>query len=162
MNTIIKLLTILAIAFSIVVFFGCEKKTKTPEVKEQTIQETEKEQEVVEEETEPEPEEPIIQIPDLLGQWTGKFDARNTVLNITEQTDSTFKGKITISYREVINQEVEGTISPSTMRMTMKDMLHSRFRGRYAGRLSEDGKTFSGTFTMDLDKSQFSFNLTKK
>lgn len=162
MNTIIKLLTILAIAFSIVVFFGCEKKTETPEVKEQTIQETEKEQEVVEEETEPEPEEPIVQIPDLLGQWTGKFDARNTVLNITEQTDSTFKGKITISYREVINQEVEGTISPSTMRMTMKDMLHSRFRGRYAGRLSEDGKTFSGTFTMDLDKSQFSFNLTKK
>lgn len=162
MNTIIKLLTILAIAFSIVVFFGCEKKTETPEVKEQTIQETEKEQEVVEEETEPEPEEPIVQIPDLLGQWTGKFDARNTVLNITEQTDSTFKGKITISYREVINQEVEGTISPSTMRMTMKDMLHSRFRGRYAGRLSEDGKTFSGTFTTDLDKSQFSFNLTKK
>lgn len=162
MNTIIKLLTILAIAFSIIVFFGCEKKTETPEVKEETTQQSEQEQEVVEEETEPEPEEPLVQIPDLLGQWTGKFDARNTVLNITEQTDSTFKGKITISYREVINQEVEGTISPSTMRMTMKDMLHSRFRGRYAGRLSDDGKTFSGTFTMDLDKSQFSFNLTKK
>lgn len=162
MNTIIKLLTILAIAFSIVVFFGCEKKTETPEVKEETTQQSEQEQEVVEEETKPEPEEPLVQIPDLLGQWTGKFDARNTVLNITEQTDSTFKGKITISYREVINQEVEGTISPSTMRITMKDMLHSRFRGRYAGRLSEDGKTFSGTFTMDLDKSQFSFNLTKK
>jgi len=162
MNTLIKLLTILAIAFSIIVFFGCEKKTETPEVKEETTQQSEQEQEVVEEETEPEPEEPLVQIPDLLGQWTGKFDARNTVLNITEQTDSTFKGKITISYREVINQEVEGTISPSTMRMTMKDMLHSRFRGRYAGRLSDDGKTFSGTFTMDLDKSQFSFNLTKK
>lgn len=162
MNTLIKLLTILAIAFSIIVFFGCEKKTETPEVKEETTQQSEQEQEVVEDETKPEPEEPLVQIPDLLGQWTGKFDARNTVLNITEQTDSTFKGKITISYREVINQEVEGTISPSTMRMTMKDMLHSRFRGRYAGRLSDDGKTFSGTFTMDLDKSQFSFNLTKK
>ncbi len=164
MHRLTKFLAIILISLGIIVFFGCEKKTETPEIKEDTMQETEQqsEQEVVEETTEPEPEEPVVQIPDLLGQWTGKFDARNTVLNITEQTDSTFKGKITISYREVINQEVEGTISPSTMRMTMKDMLHSRFRGRYAGKLSDDGKTFSGTFTMDLDKSQFSFNLTKK
>jgi predicted membrane protein len=161
MNLTIKILVILAFTIALFAFIGCEKKTETPEVKEETTQEEPAKIEETPEEVN-EPEVPVVQIPDLTGQWTGKFDARNTVLNITEQTDSTFKGKITISYREVINQEVEGTISPSTMRMTMKDLLHSRFRGRYSGKLSEDGKNYSGTFTMDLDKSQFSFNLTKK
>jgi predicted membrane protein len=161
MTSTIKVLIIFTFILALFAFIGCEKKTDTPEVKEETTQEEPaKIEETPEEVTEP--EVPVVQIPDLTGQWTGKFDARNTVLNITEQTDSTFKGKITISYRDVINQEVEGTISPSTMSMTMKDLLHSRFRGRYSGTLSEDGKNYSGTFTMDLDKSQFSFNLNKK
>lgn len=161
MTSTIKVLIIFTFILALFAFIGCEKKTDTPKVKEETTQEEPaKIEETPEEVTEP--EVPVVQIPDLMGQWTGKFDARNTVLNITEQTDSTFKGKITISYREVINQEVEGTISPSTMRMTMKDLLHSRFRGRYSGTLSKDGKNYSGTFTMDLDKSQFSFNLNKK
>lgn len=161
MNSTIKVLIFLAVIFALFTFIGCEKKSDAPELKEETTQEEPaKIEETPEEITEP--EVPVVKIPDLKGQWTGKFDARNTVLNITEQTDSTFKGRITISYREVSNQEVEGTISPSTMRMTMKDMLHSRFRGRYSGTLSGDGKNYSGTFTMDLDKSQFSFNLNKK
>ena len=161
MNSLFKILMILALSITLLAIIGCEKKTDTPEVKEETTQEEPAQIEETPEEV-TEPVVPVVQIPDLMGQWTGKFDARNTVLNITEQTDSTFKGRITISYREVSNQEVEGTISPSTMRMTMKDLLHSRFRGRYSGKLSEDGKNYSGTFTMDLDKSQFSFNLTKK
>lgn len=161
MNSLSKILMILALSITLLAIIACEKKTDTPEVKEESIQEEPAQIEETPEEV-TEPEVPVVQIPDLMGQWTGKFDARNTILNITEQTDSTFKGRITISYREVINQDVEGTISPSTMRMTMKDMLHSRFRGRYSGKLSEDGKNYSGTFTMDVDKSQFSFNLTKK
>lgn len=161
MNSLFKILMILALSITLLAIIGCEKKTDTSEVKEETTQEEPAQIEETPEEV-TEPVVPVVQIPDLMGQWTGKFDARNTVLNITEQTDSTFKGRITISYREVSNQEVEGTISPSTMRMTMKDLLHSRFRGRYSGKLSEDGKNYSGTFTMDLDKSQFSFNLTKK
>ena len=160
MNSLLKQFLILTIAVFLLAFIGCEKKTETPEGTQETI--VESESAPVEETTEPEVEEPVVQIPDLKGQWTGKFDARNTVLNITEQTDSTFKGRITISYREVINQDVAGTISPSTMRITMRDLLHSRFKGRYSGKLSEDGKNYSGTFTMDLDKSQFSFNLNKK
>lgn len=160
MNSLIKQFLILTIAVFLLAFIGCEKKTETPEGTQETT--VESESAPVEEATEPEVEEPVVQIPDLKGQWTGKFDARNTVLNITEQTDSTFKGRITISYREVINQDVAGTISPSTMRITMRDLLHSRFKGRYSGKLSEDGKNYSGTFTMDLDKSQFSFNLNKK
>lgn len=161
MNSLFKILMILAFSITMLAIIGCEKKTDTPEVKEESSQEEQSQIEETPEEI-TEPEVPVVQIPDLMGQWTGKFDARNTVLNITEQTDSTFKGRITISYREVINQDVEGTISPSTMRMTMKDLLHSRFRGNYSGKLSEDGKNFSGTFTMDVDKSQFSFNLSKK
>lgn len=161
MNSLSKILMILALSITLLAIIACEKKTDTPEVKEESIQEEPAQIEETPEEV-TEPEVPVVQIPDLMGQWKGKFDARNTILNITEQTDSTFKGRITISYREVINQDVEGTISPSTMRMTMKDMLHSRFRGRYSGKLSEDGKNYSGTFTMDVDKSQFSFNLTKK
>lgn len=161
MNSLFKILIILALSITLLAIVGCEKKSDAPEVKEETTQEEPaKIEETPEEVTEP--EVPVVQIPELMGQWTGKFDARNTVLNITEQTDSSFKGKITISYREVINQEVEGTISPSTMRMNMRDLLHSRYKGRYSGKLSEDGKTYSGTFTMDVDKTQFSFNLNKK
>jgi hypothetical protein len=111
---------------------------------------------------EPVVEEIVTVIPDLKGKWTGTFDKRSTVLNITEQTDSSFSGKISISYREAINQEVRGTISPTTSKMLMKDQLHSRYRGKYGGKLSEDGKNFSGTFTMDLDGSKLSFNLYKK
>lgn len=163
MNSFNKQLLLIAVVFSLLVFLGCEKKTETPEGTQETTIESEPAPiETPEDTTEAVVEEEMVQIPDLKGQWTGKFDARNTVLNITEQTDSTFKGRITISYREVINQEVEGTISPSTMRMTMRDLLHSRFRGRYAGTLSEDGTSYSGTFTMDLDKSQFAFSLKKK
>jgi len=164
MNSLIKQFLILTIAIFLLAFIGCEKKTETPEGTQETTVESESApvEETPEEITEPEVEEPVVQIPDLKGQWIGKFDARSTVLNITEQTDSTFKGRITISYREVINQDVAGTISPSTMRITMRDLLHSRYKGRYSGKLSEDGKNYSGTFTMDVDKTQLSFNLNKK
>jgi len=107
-------------------------------------------------------DEMMVSIPDVKGTWTGTFDKRATSLKITEQTDSSFSGKITINYREVINQEVKGMVHPSSMKITMADQLHSRYRGKYSGTLSEDGKTFSGTFTMDLDGTKFSYNLTKK
>ena len=112
-------------------------------------------------ESEPEGEAKVT-IPEIMGTWTGTFDKRATTLKITEQTDSSFTGKITINYREVINQEVKGTIHPLSKEITMTDQLHSRYRGKYKGTLSEDGKTYSGTFTMDLDGKQFSFNLIKK
>lgn len=101
-------------------------------------------------------------IPDITGKWTGTFDKRSTVLEITGQTDSSFTGKITISYREVINQQVNGSFSPTNMKMSMSDQLHSRYRGKYNGVLSENFNNFSGTFTMATDNSQFAFNLNKK
>lgn len=160
MNSFIKYSLFFAVVFTLTIFLGCEKKTDQPEVKQETNLEPEQLPE--EETTETEVEESAIFIPDLKGTWTGKFDNRTTVLNINEQTDSTFSGKITISYRETINQEVSGTISPTTMKINMKDLLHSRYRGTYSGNLSEDGKTYSGSFTQDVDKSKFQFSLSKK
>jgi len=131
------------IILAVFVYFGCEKKTDNSEIEKENTK------------TE-------VKIPDIKGTWTGTFDSRSTVLNITEQTDSSFSGKISISYREAINQDVKGSFSPSTMNMKMKDQLHSRFRGKYNGKLSKDADNYSGTFTMDLDGSKFSFNLNKK
>jgi hypothetical protein len=48
------------------------------------------------------------------------------------------------------------------MNMKMKDQLHSRFQGKYSGKLSEDADNYTGTFTMNLDGSKFSFDLNKK
>ena len=99
--------------------------------------------------------------PDIKGKWTGTFDGRFTVLNITTQTDSSFSGKISINYRQPINQEVKGFFSPTTMKMRMTDQLHSRYQGKYNGKLSVDADNYSGSFTMDVDGSKFSFNLNK-
>lgn len=101
-------------------------------------------------------------VPDITGTWTGTFDQRPTTLNITQQDNIEFKGKITINYREVINQEVSGKIDPDKNTVTMKDLLHSRYRGKYSGKLSDDKTRYSGTFTMDLDGSKINFSLTKK
>lgn len=157
-----KLLTLLVLTVSLF-FGGCEKKNEQQqaELKTESIS-----TDTISSESEPGVNEPVVEvkvsIPDIKGTYTGTFDKRATTLTITEQTDSSFSGKITINYREVINQEVKGTISPSTMKISMKDQLHSRYQGKYNGKLSEDGKVFSGTFTMDLDGKKFSFNLNKK
>ena len=153
-----------------VVYFGCEKKTDTSkeptdnaDTEVITTDTTSGDTTSGDTTTETEPvEETKIIIPDIKGTWTGTFDQRSTVLNITEQTDSSFSGKISISYRQVINQDVKGFLSPATMNMEMKDQLHSRFQGKYSGKLSKDADNYSGTFTMDLDGSKFSFNLNKK
>ena len=151
------------IILAVLAFIGCEKKTeqqqnevKSESVSPDTISSV---SEPIENET---IVEEVIRIPDIKGTWTGTFDKRTTTLKITEQTDSSFSGKITINYREVINQEVKGIISPSTGKISMKDQLHSRYQGKYNGKLSEEGKNFSGTFTMDLDGKKFTFNLNKK
>ncbi len=147
-----------------VVYFGCEKKTdQSEEPTDNADTEVITNDTTSDDATEKEPiEETKITIPDIRGTWTGTFDNKSTVLNITEQTDSSFSGKITISYRQAINQDVKGSFSPATMNMKMKDQLHSRFQGKYNGKLSKDADNYSGTFTMDLDGSKFSFNLNKK
>ena len=149
--------------FAVIAFIGCEKKTEQQQdgVNGESIS-----PDTISAVSESMDNEPVVEekitIPDLKGTWTGKFDNRATTLKITEQTDSSFSGKISINYRQVINQEIKGAISPSTGKISMKDQLHSRYQGKYNGKLSEDGKNFSGTFTMDLDGKKFTFNLNKK
>ena len=132
--TVLLILTVSA-------YFGCEKKTDENGNKDKTKTE--------------------LKTPDLTGKWSGVFDGKNAVLDITEQTDSTFSGTINISYRQAINQDVKGTFSPSTLKMSMTDQLHSRFQGIYSGSLSKDSENFSGTFALNNDGSKYSFNLNK-
>jgi len=134
-NWVFTVLLILSVA----AYFGCEKKTDENGNKDNSK----------------------IETPDITGKWTGIFDGKTTVLNITEQTDSTFSGRINISYRQAINQEVKGSFSPATLKMTMTDQLHSRFQGVYTGSLSTDAENFSGTFALNHDGSKYSFNLNK-
>lgn len=99
---------------------------------------------------------------DLKGTWSGTFDQRGTTLRITEQNGNEFKGVVSISYREPINQTVTGKYDPETNKMTMTDQVHSRYMGTYNGTVSENGSKYSGTFTMKNDGSKFNFALTKK
>jgi len=157
-----KLFTVVTILI-VAAFIGCDKKTeqKQDEVKNETTMVDTSSSVNEPKDGEPTAEETVV-IPDLKGTWTGTFDKRSTTFTVTEQTDSSFSGKITIKYREVINQDVKGSFSPSTGRMTMTDQLHSRYQGKYDGKLSKDFTNFAGTFIMKLDGSKFSFNLNKK
>jgi len=128
----IWVLTVLFV-LTAVIYLGCDKKTDEAE----------------------------ITIPDLKGTWSGTFDGRSAVLNITDQTDSSFSGKMSINYREPINQEVEGSFSPATLKITMTDQLNSRFQGVYTGSLSKEANSFSGAFTLNSDGSKYSYNLNK-
>ena len=128
----IWVLTVLFV-LTAVIYLGCDKKTDEAE----------------------------ITIPDLKGTWSGTFDGRSAVLNITDQTDSSFSGKMSINYREPINQEVEGSFSPTTLKITMTDQLNGRFQGIYTGSLSKEANSFSGAFTLNSDGSKYSYNLNK-
>jgi len=98
----------------------------------------------------------------MVGVWTGKLDSRLTTLTITKQDDNAFEGKIVVNYRKPLNQDIKGSCNSDTKTITMADQLHSRTKGKYTGKLSDDGKTFSGTFTTLVDKKSYNYNLTKK
>jgi len=98
----------------------------------------------------------------LKGTWSGKFDSRDAVLKITSVKGNNFSGSITIQYREVVNQQVSGTINPAKLSISMRDQLHSKQMGTYAAKVTSDMKSMSGTFTTSLDKIKASFNLKKK
>ncbi len=163
-HTLINKFLIVIMLSASMIYFGCEKKAEnSKQTKQEVTSETISPDTASSVATESEPvTENKIQIPDIKGTWSGILDKRATTLNITEQTDSSFSGKISISYREVINQEVKGAFSPTSLKISMTDQLHSRYMGKYNGNLSKDGKIFSGTFTMNRDGSKFSFNLNKK
>jgi hypothetical protein len=156
-----QFLTILIISVSLI-YFGCEKKAeKTDQPKEEVTSETVMTDSTGSTKTNEPAAEEKMQIPDLKGTWTGVFDGKSTTLQITEQTDSSFSGKISINYKQTLNQDVKGNFSPASLKISMTDQLHSKFMGKYNGKLSKDYKNFSGTFTKNRDNSNFSFNLNK-
>lgn len=161
--TSLNLVFTILLILTVVAYFGCEKKAEESKQTEEGVK-----SENVSADTSssvPSESEPVTEnkteIPDIKGTWSGSFDNKATTLTITEQTDSSFSGKINISYRQAINQEVRGSFSPATQEMTMTDQLHSRFQGEYKGRLSKDAENFSGTFALNRDGSKYSFNLNK-
>ena len=156
-----QFLTIIIISVSLI-YFGCEKKAeKTDQPKEEVTSETVMTDSTGSTKTNEPAAEEKMQIPDLKGTWTGIFDGKSTTLQITEQTDSSFSGKISINYKQTLNQDVKGNFSPASLKISMTDQLHSKFMGKYNGKLSKDYKNFSGTFTKNRDNSNFSFNLNK-
>lgn len=165
-NILIKLNFIILLILTSAIYFGCEQRTNESEVitdEDSVDTYTSTAEEATGNGTSSDPAtEPEFEMPDLSGQWSGTFDKRSAVLQITEQTDSSFSGKITISYRDAIHQEVKGVLNTNNLNVTMTDQLQSRYMGTYDGKLSEDLKNISGTFTMKNDNSKFLFNLNKK
>lgn len=98
----------------------------------------------------------------LVGTWKGELESKATTLKITDQKENEFNGTIVVNYREQVNQKISGKINPETKEVTMKDMIKARTAGTYKGKLSEDGKKLSGTFTTTVDKITVKFNLTLK
>lgn len=159
----LKRMLVVLIIFTALTYLGCEQKNdraEQPENSKVTADTTSKNK------NRADPIDTIVVakiiIPDLKGTWSGVFDGRSSTLNITEQIDSSFSGKITINYRQVTNQEVKGVLNTRTGEITMSDQLHSRYQGKYKGVLSTNSNNFSGTFTMDNDGTKYSFNLNKK
>lgn len=146
--------------FILLSFAGCEKKNETvPEGGQDT---TAAETTQVDTQQQAQAEIPEVKYPDLKGTWTGKLYNRQATLNIKEQDSTTFKGNLTVFFRENINQTVTGEIDPKTLEIKMRDQVHNRAMGTYRGKLSSDSTTLSGTFTMNSDKSSHSFNFNKK
>lgn len=152
------------IIIALIAFIGCEKKTdqqnemSADDISADTISAVNPPSDI---ETEPDGEQKVT-IPDVTGTWTGTFDGKSTTLDITEQTDSSFSGKIIINYKQPLKQTIKGQFNPSTLKISMVDQLHSKFMGKYNGSLKEDFKSFSGTFTKNRDGSEYSFNLKIK
>lgn len=161
-NKLLKWSLAVIFGFTTLTYIGCEQKNEKaeqPQNDKVTADNTTGNQEV--------PKDTVVTvkkiiIPDLKGKWSGVFDGRSSVLNITEQTDSNFSGKITTNYRQVMNQDIKGTLTPSKMEITMTDQLQSRSQGKYNAVLSSDLQMISGTFTIDRDGSKYTFNLKKK
>jgi hypothetical protein len=103
-----------------------------------------------------------MNVPDITGTWSGKLDAHNSTLRITNQDSLTFTGKISTNFREAIHQEVKGKYNPEDRTLTMRDQLQSRYSGTYYAKFSENMNSMSGTFTMKHDNTKLNFNYTKK
>lgn len=150
---------LLLILFSTLILTGCKQKTETPQEKAPVTGDTSSARTMSPSDS---MKQEVKQGPiSLTGKWTGIFDQRPASFNITDQNDTQFSGTLTISYRDPLTKAVSGKYDMQTMKFTMNDTEHGRFMGSYSGKISEDGK-MQGTFTLNSDKSNYSFNFKKK
>jgi glucose/arabinose dehydrogenase len=106
--------------------------------------------------------EPVVEIPDLKGTWSGTMMGRSSTLKITSQSGAEFSGSITVNLREAIHQSVSGKVNPETGTISMRDTERNRNAGSYSGKLSADKTKFSGTFTQTVDRTTASFSFSKQ
>ncbi len=138
-------------------FIGCEKKTEnTSDNSSQTGNSSQMQQKPQKEE----PPAPVI--PDVTGTYTGSFDKHGATFKITEQDSTEFKGTLTIAYRKPLTKKVSGSLDVETSKITMKDLIRSRYEGTYTADLSDNGQKITGTFTMKVDKKNYGFSFKKK
>lgn len=155
-------LTLVVLLFTLLLAAGCQKKQEQQQPAQKQADTTAVKDTAKKADTTAKNATQQAQAADLKGTWRGTFEKRPATLKITEQNGNNFKGSISINFRQAVNQQVSGSFDPATKRFTMKDLLHSRFQGNYAGKVSDDMQKLSGTFTMTLDGSKFNFNLAKK
>ena len=93
-----KIISLIVVYFIIaaMAYYGWEKRTDESEtsidnVETETIVPDTTSGEIIDEIIEPVAEIKVT-IPNIKGTWRGTFDSRSKVMNITEQTDSTFSG----------------------------------------------------------------------
>ena len=151
MNLSSRLYNYSGIIFMIVILSvfltGCGKKEEPKEaepVKEETVEQP---AEVIEEETEEET------LPALAGKWEGKGGQIRLTMDITSQDENSFEGKTVFYSRTPLNRTVKGSVDFETREMKIEDQSTDRYSGKYRGKLSEDYKTFTGTFTNNAGES---------
>jgi len=154
---------LLTAALTILFLTGCgERERETPQTGEDTTAIMEGETDTTSQMEDSLALNKEVEIPDITGTWTGKLDAHNSTLRITEQNGLSFKGRISTNFREVLNQEIAGEFDPETRTLKMRDTYQARNMGTYTAKLSEDMSSMTGTFTITHDKKNFSFNYRKQ
>jgi hypothetical protein len=153
-----RLFLLLVVGIFITNYLGCKKEAEKP------VEKTTPQTQVTTApaETTKVVEKPKVVYPDLTGKWSGTLYNRTVSFNINKQDTTDFSGSLTIFFRDNINQQVSGKVDPSNLKIKMKDLVHNKAMGTYSGKLSEDSKTMSGTFTMNADKKAYTFNFVKK
>ncbi|MCK6603720.1 MAG: hypothetical protein L6Q59_02380 [Ignavibacteriaceae bacterium] len=136
-------------------FIGCGKKEKPEEPKKEPVKTETKADSVA--------KEPEMKLPALEGTWAGGIGQYPVTLTLNAiKNDEEVTGKVVISFRNPVSYSVKGTYAYKTGQMTLTDADGIRSGGSFSGTVSEDGKTFSGTYTETVSKVSSAFNLTKK
>lgn len=98
----------------------------------------------------------------IQGTWTGTFDGRNSTLDISEQNENEFTGKISTAYKNQLVKRISGQFNKEDNTFTMRDTERGKFAGTYSGKLSDNMTKMEGTFTLKTDNSKYRFTFTKK